>query len=454
MKEPALLTRRKLLQTGLAAGAGLALASGDSGHAAEGANRAPAPALRFRAEPIELVRIGLVGVGNMGMNHVRSLIEIEGCRIQAVCDIVPEEVLEVQALVRKAGFPTPRGYSRGERDFERLCSEEDCDLVLTATPWRWHVPVCVAAMENGKHAATEVPAAYTVEDCWKLVETSEKHARHCVMMENCCYGRNELEVFMMARAGLLGELLHGEGGYLHDLRDVQFAEGGEGLWRRAHSSVRDGNLYPTHGLGPIAQCMNINRGDRFDYLVSMSSPARGLANFAQGHFEPEDPRRNETFVNGDVNTVLIKTHRGRSIIVQHCVDSPRPYSRIGVLQGTRGIVRIYPDPRVHVEGRSAAHAWERLDAYRPEFEHPLWKTLGKVAHNKSHGGMDFIEDYRLVQCLREGIATDMDVYDAAAWSVIGPLSEQSVAHRARSVDIPDFTRGRWQEWPPLDIVQA
>jgi hypothetical protein len=198
--------------------------------------------------------------------------------------------------------------------------------------------------------------------------------------------------------------------------------------------------------------MNINRGDRFDYLVSISSPSRGLADFAETHLKPEDPRRKETFVNGDVNTVIIKTQLGRSIIVQHNVDSPRPYSRIGVLQGTRGIVRIYPDPRVHVEGRSPSHAWERLDAYRPEYEHPLWNTLGKVAHGKSHGGIDFMEDYRLVHCLRNGIATDMNVYDAAAWSVIAPLSEESVAHRGRSVDVPDFTRGQWREWPPLDIV--
>jgi hypothetical protein len=200
--------------------------------------------------------------------------------------------------------------------------------------------------------------------------------------------------------------------------------------------------------------MNIHCGDRFDYLVSMSSPARGLADYAEWHFEEGDPRRSETFVNGDVNTVLIKTHLGRSIVLEHNVDSPRPYSRIGVLQGTHGIVRNFPDPRVHIEGRSPAHAWERLDAYRPEFEHPLWTSLGKVAHGKSHGGMDYMEDYRLVQCLREGIPTDMDVYDAAAWSVIAPLSQASVADRARSVDVPDFTRGKWREWSPLEIVRA
>ena len=454
MKSHTVFTRRTLLQTGLAAGAGISLAARGAARATPEEKRNPAPAQRFQAEPMERVRIGLVGLGGMGMNHVRSLLAIDGCQITAVCDIVPEKVREVQGLVRAAGFDMPAGYARGEHDFERLCAEDDCDLVFTATPWRWHVPVCVAAMEHGKHAATEVPAAYTVEDCWRLVDTAERCKRHCVMMENCCYGRNEMQMLVMTRAGLFGELLHGEGGYLHDLRDVQFSETGEGLWRRAHSQVRNGNLYPTHGLGPIAQCMNINRGDRFDYLVSISSPARGLAEFAQSHFEEDDPRRQETFVNGDVNTVIIKTNAGRSIVVQHNVDSPRPYSRIGVLQGTQGLMRCYPDPRVHIEGRSPAHAWERVDAYRPEFEHPLWKTLGKQASGTSHGGMDYIEDYRLIQCLRAGIPTDMDVYDAAAWSVIGPLSEQSVAQRGGSIDVPDFTRGRWKKWPPLGIEEA
>jgi len=445
-KPKASVTRRELLKTGLALSVGSTLGAGRPATAAS--------VTGFSAKPLDEVRLGLVGVGHMGMNHVRSLLDIEGCRIQAVCDIVSAKVQEVQTLVRNKGFATPTGYSRGERDFERLCGEEDCDLILTATPWRWHVPVCLAAMANGKHAATEVPAACTVEDCWRLVEAAERHKRHCVMMENCCYGRNEMQMLMMARAGLFGELLHGEGGYLHDLRSVQFAEDGEGLWRRAHSQTRNGNLYPTHGLGPVAQCMSINRGDCFDYLVSTSSPARGLADYAAGHFEDGDPRREEVFVNGDVNTVLIKTREGRSIVVQHNVDSPRPYSRIGLLQGTRGIMRAYPDPRVHIEARSPAHAWERLDAYRPEFEHPLWKAQGKAAHGKSHGGMDYIEDYRLIQCLREGSATDMDVYDAAAWSVIAPLSEKSVAHRAQSVDIPDFTRGRWNERQQLGIVTA
>jgi len=311
----------------------------------------------------------------------------------------------------------------------------------------------MAAMENGKHAATEVPAAYTLEDCWKLVEGAEKYKKHCVMMENCCYGRAEMQILLMVRQGIFGEMVHGEGGYLHDLRELKFANAGEGLWRRTPTIERNGNLYPTHGLGPIAQCMNINRGDKFDYMVSMSSQALGMELFADDHFPEGDPRRDEKFSNGDYNTSLIKTAIGRTIMVQHNCDSPRPYSRINMLQGTRAITQGYPD-RIYVEGRSPAHTWEELEKYREEFDHPLWKQLGPDAGGAGHGGMDYMEDYRLIKCLREGLPLDMDVYDAAAWSAVGPLSELSVANRAETVDFPDFTRGRWQTWQPLGIVEA
>ena len=402
---------------------------------------------------MDRVRIGFVGVGGMGSAHVRNFLKIEGVEVRAVCDIVPEKVERIQKWTTEAGQPKPTGYSRGDHDFERMCETEDLDLVFTATPWRWHVPVCVAAMNNGKHAATEVPAAYTVEDCWKLVEHAEKRRKHCVMMENCCYGRSELMVLHMVRRGLFGELLHGEAGYLHDLRALKFADQGEGLWRRAHAITRNGNLYPTHGLGPIAQCMNINRGDRFDYLVSMSSNARGLELYASEHFSRDDPKRKERFALGDVNVSLIRTVGGKTIYLGHNCDSPRPYSRINMIQGTRGLFRGYPD-RIHIEGRSPGHGWEEASKYRDEFDHPLWKTLNDAARGAGHGGMDFIEDYRLIQCLREGLPLDMDVYDAAAWSVICALTEQSVARRSRSIDVPDFTRGRWETRQPLGIVTA
>ena len=452
--QPHKYNRRDFVKLGAVTGLGAALAGTNLlAKAAVGDRLGPAPMEPFAAPPMDPVRIGYVGVGGMGSNHVKNLLRIEGVEIRAVCDIVEEKVKRVQSWVVKAGQPKPAGYSRGEYDFKRMCEQEDLDLVYTATPWRWHVPVCVAAMENGKHAATEVPAAVTVDECWQLVETAEKLKKHCVMMENCCYGRSEMMVLNMVRKGVLGELVHAEAGYLHDLRGVKFSTDGEGLWRRAHSVNRNGNLYPTHGLGPVAQCMNINRGDRFDYVVSMSSNSRGLQLYAAEHLAADDPRRKETYILGDVNVSLIRTVNGLTITLGHDCNLPRPYSRVNLVQGTKGIVQGYPD-KIHIEGRSPKHQWEPLMKYAKEYEHPLWKTTGNEARGAGHGGMDFIEDYRLIQCLREGIPTDMDVYDAAAWSVVSELSERSVANRSRAIDFPDFTRGRWKTNPPLGIVGA
>ncbi|MFO0839728.1 MAG: Gfo/Idh/MocA family oxidoreductase [Phycisphaerae bacterium] len=405
----------------------------------------------FRTPPIDVVRVGVVGVGGMGSNHVAQLLKISGVQIKAICDIVAEKVTRAQDMVEKSGQARPTGYDRGPRDFERLCQNEDLDIVYTATPWEWHVPVCVAAMNAGKHAATEVPAAYTIEDCWKLVETAERTRRHCVMLENCCYDRDEMLVLNLVRKGLLGEVLHGECGYLHDLRDIKFSREGEGLWRRAHATQRNGNLYPTHGLGPIAQCMDINRGDRFDYLVSMSGPSRGLQLWQQEKLEASDARRGEQYVLGDVNLSLIKTAKGRTIYLVHDTNLPRPYSRIHMLQGTRGLFQGYP-PRVHIEGRSKPHQWQPDGEYFAEFDHPLWRSDDVKKASGGHGGMDFLESYRLIECLRRGEPLDMDVYDAAAWSSICEATQRSVAARSKAIDIPDFTRGAWKTRPPLGIV--
>ncbi len=447
------LGRREFIKLGALAGVGAAVGLGGTGGCASLRRRVgTAPVQPFAAAPLERVRIGFVGVGGMGTHHVRNLLKIEGVEIKAVCDIRAAHAERARDLVTEAGQPPPTLYTQGERDFERLCAEEDLDLVFTATPWRWHVPVCVAAMKNGKHAATEVPAAVTLDECWQLVETAEQTHRHCVMMENCCYDRAEMMCLNMVRKGLLGEIVHGEGGYLHDLRGVKFSKGGEGLWRREHSTKRNGNLYPTHGLGPVAQCMNVNRGDRFDYLVSMSGKSRGLQLYQTEHLPNDDLRRDEKYVLGDVNLTLIRTINGCTIYLVHDTNLPRPYSRLHIVQGTQGIFEKWPE-RVHIERRSPSHAWETLDKYA-EFEHPLWKAGIEKAASGGHGGMDYLEDYRLIECLKRGEPTDMDVYDAAAWSCICELTERSVARRSRPVDVPDFTRGRWQTKPPLGIVET
>lgn len=449
-------SRRDLLRFGVLAGLGTALGGAALPGCASANRRRPAPAAAaapFAVPPLDQVRIGFVGVGGMGTHHVRNLLKLEGVVLTAICDIRPAHAERAAGLVTEAGQPPPRRYTRGKRDFERLCAEEDCDLVFTATPWRWHVPVCVAAMKTGKHAATEVPAAVTLDECWQLVETAEQTRRHCVMMENCCYDRAELMCLNLVRQGLLGELVHAEGGYLHDLRSVKFSDSGEGLWRRTHSIHRNGNLYPTHGLGPVAQCMNINRGDRFDYLVSMSSKSRGLQLYAAGNLPPDDARRQERYALGDVNTTLIRTALGCTVALVHDTNLPRPYSRIHLVQGTHGVFSKWPD-RLHIEGRSPGHQWEPLDDYYEEYEHPLWKSAAERAAGGGHGGMDYLENYRLIHCLRQGLPTDMDVYDAAAWSAISALSERSVAEKSRPVDVPDFTRGAWRQRPPLGIVSG
>jgi len=249
-------------------------------------------------------------------------------------------------------------------------------------------------------------------------------------------------------------LLHGECGYLHDLRHVKFAGEGEALWRTAHSIKRNGNLYPTHGLGPIAQCMNINRGDKFDYMVSMSGNSRGLQLYAAEHFGKDDPRATQNYALGDVNISLIKTFNGLTIILKHDCNLPRPYSRDILVQGTKGVAHKYPEPQIHIEGLSPEHAWEPLSKYAPEYEHPLWVAMQDLAKGAGHGGMDFIEDYRLIKCLRTGEPLDMDVYDAASWSVVSELSEQSVAKLGKPVRFPDFTRGKWRTNKPLGIITS
>jgi len=458
------LNRRELLRVGAAsvgaAGLGLGgfgglanLSASQIAELQERPNLGPAPSELFAADPIDVVRVGFVGVGLQGGAHVKNFLRIDGVEIVSLGDINQARAEQVAGWVEADGRPRPTLYTRDEWDFVRMCEEEELDLVFTATPWEWHVPVCISAMENEKHAATEVPAAYTVDDCWKLVEYAEKYQKHCVMMENCNYDRPEMMVFRMARLGLFGELLHAECGYLHDLRAIKFEDKDEGLWRRAHAMVRDGNFYPTHGLGPVANVLDINRGDQLDYLVSMSTPSRGLQQWQSEHVPSGDPKRAERYVQGDVNTTMIKTVHGKTIYVSHDTNLPRPYSRIHMVQGTKGLFQGYPH-RLHVEGMSPDHQWEDWMDRRHQFDHPIWTELEERSAGAGHGGMDYIEDYQLVRALREGKPTDMNVYDAAMLSVICPLTEWSVANRSQAVNVPDFTRGRWAEWPRLEFLGA
>ncbi len=390
----------------------------------------------------ETVRFGVIGAGGRGTSMMHDMLGLENARIAAICDVNRDAALTAQGLVEKAGQPSPAVYSGGDHDFEKLVKRDDLDFIYIATPWDWHVPMAIAGMKAGKHVGVEVPAATTIDDCWALVNTSERTRRHCLIMENCCYGYNEMLVLNLVRAGVLGDLIHGEAAYIHDLREELLSNRGEGLWRRKPHTLLNGNIYPSHGLGPVANYMGVNRGDRFDYLVSVSSLQEGLEKYRDAHFPPDDPKRQEKYVEGDMNTSVIRTAQGRTILLQHDVVNARPYDRINLISGTKGVFRDYP-PRIYLDGQAGEEQFTPIDAYKDKYEGTLWKQSGDAASKGGHGGMDFIMLLRLVECMRKGLTPDIDVYDAAAWSAAGPLSRDSVAQGSGPVKFPDFTRGGW-----------
>ncbi len=409
------------------------------------------------APKMDVVRVGFIGVGQRGYGHVRRMSHIEGAEIVAICD-THDEVLERSAnYLAERGLKKPALYRGADLAYQDMLARDDIDIVIISTPWKWHAPMAIDTMNSGKHAFVEVPLALTVEEMWDIVDTAERTQKNCMMMENVNYGRDELMVLNMVRQGLFGELLHGEAAYIHELRwQMKEIEHKTGSWRTGWHAKRDGNLYPTHGLGPVSQYMNINRGDRFDYLTSMSSPALGRAAYAQREF-PADHQRNQlNYIAGDMNTTMIKTVKGRSIMVQHDTTTPRPYSRHNLIQGTNGVFAGFPNRIALEKGGNLDnfHEWEHdMTPWYDKYDHPLWKKMGAEAErNGGHGGMDFLMFWRMIYCLRNSEALDQDVYDGAAWSVISPLSAQSVANRSESISIPDFTRGAWKNATPLGIV--
>jgi hypothetical protein len=388
--------------------------------------------------------VGLIGAGGRGLSLLNNLLNIESVQVAAVYDVDRRKGEKAQARAIAAEQPVPAIYSGGHDQCRRMCARADLDVIYIATPWESHAPLAVFAMEHGKHAAVEVPAATTLDDCWRLVETSERTRRHCILLENCCYGYNEMLVNRMVHDGLLGTITHGEAAYIHDLRALLLDDTEGDYWRRIPHRERDGNLYPTHGLGPVAWYMDIHRGDRFDYLVSVSSMERSLTEFRDRRFASNDPRRQERYSCGDMNTSIIKTVRGRTIMLQHDVVTPRPYDRNNLIAGTRGTFRDYP-ARLYLDEQPGGEEWTTLASFKATYEDPLWTHVGERAVRVGgHDGMDYLMNYRLIQCLHEGLPPDIDVYDAAAWSAPGPLSDQSVAQGSAPIRIPDFTRGRWE----------
>src|SRR5215469_4320140 len=372
------ISRRDFITRTAVGGAGLALANQvlNSNPAAVAETGAATTMMGVPFPARERVRLGIIGVGGRGTSLLHDLLAVDNVEVKAICDLVPEKVERAQKAVTDAGQARPAGFTKGEWDFKNL-NQLELDIVYIATPWNWHVPMAADAMKNGKHAAVEVPAAATLEECWDLVNTSEATRKHCVILENCCYGSSEMMVFEMVRDGFFGEITHGEAAYLHDLRRILTANEGEGLWRRFPHMQRNGNLYPTHGLGPVAHYMDINRGDRFQTIVSMSSLSTSLAFYRDQHLSAADPKRMERYLCGDQNTSLIRTARGRLIRLEHNVTSPQPYDRINLIAGTKGIFKDYP-PVIYLDGNKEEE-YIPIDAYKKEFEPPIWTRMGEIA---------------------------------------------------------------------------
>jgi predicted dehydrogenase len=407
--------------------------------------------LQLATDPIPVVRIAFIGVGNRGYAAVRRYVFLEDVEIKVLCDLTNEKVDRSQQFLASRNFPPAEEYV-GEDAWKEVCERDDIDLVYICTDWLSHTPIAVYAMEQGKHVAIEVPAATTVDECWELVDTAEKTRRHCMMLENCCYDFFELNTLNMAQNGVFGEIVHGEGAYIHDLRrhlDSQRS------WRTKFYETYTGNPYPTHGLGPICQVMNIHRGDKMNYLVSVSSNQVGITTYLKDNFGTDSPEAAKTYELGDMNTTIIKTEKGKTIMVQHDVTSPRPYSRLHAISGTSGFAQKYPIEGIALD--PDAHQFLRKEAYdnlMKEYEHPFITEIGEVAKQVGgHGGMDFIMDYRLIYCLKNGLPLDQDVYDAAEWSCLVELCNLSAKKGGMPVKIPDFTRGDWNKIEGLQFAK-
>ncbi|MER6098999.1 Gfo/Idh/MocA family oxidoreductase [Streptomyces sp. NPDC001728] len=460
-QSPHVPSRRKVLRSTAAAGTGLgigALGGIDAQTAAAAAPAAPpetaagsatVPSRRgatMAGVPFEgrsTVRVGLIGLGNRGNGMIGLYLALPWVRVVAVCDPVREKAERAAAKVVAAGQPAPAVYTHGEEDYENLCARSDIDFVHVATPWDSHFAIARAAMLNGKHVGVECPIAMRLEELWELVDLSEQTRRHCMQLENCCYGRNELRVLRMAHAGKFGRLLHGAGAYNHDLRGLMFSPTYyEGPWRRLWHTRLRGDLYPNHGFGPVANYMDVNRGDRVVSISSFGTPALGLAEYRAEHMPSGDPSWKETYIESDRTISLVQTAMGRVIRLEHDVSTPHPYSRINSLGGTRGVFEDYPE-RIYIEPDHRNDQWGDFSAYAGEFDHWLWKDHANPPGG--HGGMDYIMVYRLMQCVQLGLVPDFDVYDAATWTAPVPLSHASIKAKGAPQEIPDFTRGEWRK---------
>ncbi len=398
-------------------------------------------------------RLGFIGVGGRGTGHLRRVLRRDDVEIPAICDINMDNLTRAINLVEEARGKKPEGYSRNEEDFRRMVERDDLDGTIISTPWEWHAPMSIASMKAGKYAGVEVPGAITVDECWELVDTSESTEMPCMILENVCYRRDVIAVLTMVRQGLFGELIHCECGYQHDVRGAKFSRNpkkrGELRWRGEHSVRRNADVYPTHGIGPIAQCLNIDRGNRFVYLTSTATKSRGINYFVEKNFGSEHFNARKRYAIGDIVTSVIKCFNGETVIVTHDTNSYRPYSLRFRIQGTKGLW-MKDNNSIYIEDRSPKkHTWEPFDKYQEEYGHPLWKKYEDKAVGSGHGGMDFFIIHAFIESIKRKVPTPINVYDTVSWSVITPLSEQSIAKGSAPIQFPDFTRGKWRANKPI-----
>ncbi len=456
-------TRRTFLKNLSVAGVGAAGLAVANSAAAKTVEAAADPQTKKKAAGKDdgKLRFGFIGAGSRCQTHIRNIMMLPDNKIVAICDIQQASIDRTLKHISNYNVPAPKVYTGSERAFDDMLKNEEFDCVIIASPWEWHVPMSVAAMKAGvPYVCVEVSAANSLEECWDLVNVSETTGSHLCILENVCYRRDCMAALNMVRQGLFGELLHGGCGYEHDLRAVKFNDGtnysykeggelrmgptafSEAQWRTQHSVKRNGDVYPTHGIGPVANCMDINNGNRFIAMSAMATQARGLHKFIVDKGGANHPLANVQFNLGDVVTSMIKCANGQTIIVTHDTNSPRPYSLGFRVQGTTGLWMNDGD-HVYVEGQSRPHRWDASDEWFKKHDHKLWAKLDEQAKEGGHGGMDYIMMYDIIDAIRNKKPAPMDCYDAAAWSAISALSEMSIARGGALVDFPDFTRGQW-----------
>jgi len=446
-------SRRDFIRKSAVVGAGISLA--------------PNLSFGYASSKNEKLKLAFIGVGLRGTNHLNNALLRDDVEVVAICDVDPNRIDIATKKITEAGQKKPQVFGKDDYDYRNMLQLEDIDAVIIATPWLWHTKMAVDSMKAGKYTGLEVSAAQTIEECWDLVNTSEETGSHLMILENVNYRRDVLAVLNMVKQNVFGELLHFRCGYQHDLRAVKFNNGkqpygggvefgekalSEAKWRTQHSVSRNGDTYPTHGVGPIAAMTDINRGNRFVSLTSHATKARGLNRYIVNEGGTDHPNASVKFKQGDIITSTVETANGETIIITHDTNSPRPYSLGFRVQGVNGLWEVDGN-RIYIEGKSEPHKWDEADAWLEKYDHPIWKKYGKIATGAGHGGMDYFVMKAFVESAIDNIAPPMDAYDAAAWSAITPLSEASIANNGEPQDFPDFTRGQWIARKPFDWMK-